>query len=34
MGTPLEPVIAGIFMEELKNSLIATLMEDMIPWNR
>ena len=34
MGSPLGPVIAGIFMVELKKLLIPALMEHMSPWKR
>ena len=34
MGSPLAPVIAGIFMVELEESLIPNLMEHMSPWKR
>ena len=34
MGSPLGPVMAGIFMVELEKSLIPTLMEHMSPWKR
>ena len=34
MGSPLGPVIAGIFMVELEKSLIPNLMEHMSPWKR
>ena len=34
MGSRLGPVIAGIFMVELKNLLIPNLMEHMSPWKR
>ena len=34
MGSFLEPVIARIFMVELKKSLIPTLIEHISPWKR
>ena len=34
MGSPLGPVIAGIFMVELEKLLIPALMEHMSPWKR
>ena len=34
MGSPLGPVITGIFMVELEKSLIPNLMEHMSPWKR
>ena len=34
MGSPLEPVIAGILMVELQKSLIPNLMKHMSPWKR
>ena len=34
MGSPLEPVIAGIFMVELERTLLARLTEYMTPWKR
>ena len=34
MGSPLGPVLSGIFMMELENSLISTLNESMILWRR
>ena len=34
MGSPLGPVIAGIFMVESEKSLIPNLMEHMSPWKR
>ena len=32
MGSPLGPVIAGIFMVELENSIIPNLMEHISSW--
>ena len=34
MGTPLGPVLSGIFMVELANSLVPTLNESMTLWRR
>ncbi len=34
MGSPLGPVLAGIFMVELEQTLLPTLTEDMFPWKR
>ena len=34
VGSPLGPVIAGIFLVELEKSLIPTLTEHMSPWKR
>ena len=34
MGSPLGPVIAGIFMAELERTLFPRLMEYMTPWKR
>ena len=34
MGSPLGPVIAGIYMVELEKSLIPNLMEHISPWKR
>ena len=34
MGSPLGPVIAGIFMVELERTLLSTLTEYMTPWKR
>ena len=34
MGSPLGPVITGLFMVELEKSLIPTLMEHMSPWKQ
>ena len=34
MGSPLGPVIAGIFMVELEKSLIPNLTEHMSPWKQ
>ena len=32
MGSPLGPVLSGIFMVELENSLVPTLNESMTLW--
>ena len=34
MGSPLGPVIAGIFMVELARTLLPRLIEYMTPWKR
>ena len=34
MGTPLGPVLSGIFMVELENSLVPTLNQSMTLWRR
>ena len=34
MGSPLGRVIAGIFMTELKRTILLTLREHMSPWKR
>ena len=34
MGSPLGPVLSGIFMVELENNLIHTLSEHLICWKR
>ena len=34
MGSPLEPVTAGIFMVELERALLPRLTEHMTPWKR
>ena len=34
MGSPLGPVLAGIFMVELKNSLVPTLGNMVLNWKR
>ena len=34
MGSPLGPVIAGIFMVELERNLLPTLSQYMISWKR
>ena len=34
MGSPLGPVLAGIFMVELERTILATLRERMSPWKR
>ena len=34
MGSPLGPVIAGIFMVELERTLVPKLAQHMYPWNR
>ena len=34
MGSPLGPVIAGIFMVELENTLVTTLSDSLLFWRR
>ena len=34
MGSPLNPVLAGIFMVELERPLLPTLRQNMSPWIR
>ena len=34
MGSPLSPVLAGIFMVELETTKLPTLREHMSPWKR
>ena len=34
MGSPLGPVLAGIFMVELERTILPTLREHMSPWKR
>ena len=34
MGSPLGPVLAGIFMVELERTILPNLREHMIPWKR
>ena len=34
MGSPLSPVLAGIFMVELERAILPTLREHMSPWKR
>ena len=34
MKSPLEPVLSGIFMVELENSLVRTLNESLTLWRR
>lgn len=34
MGSPLGPVIAGIFMVELENTLVPTLSDSLLFWKR
>ena len=34
MGSPLGPVIAGIFMVELEKTILPTLKDHMSPWKR
>ena len=34
MGSPLNPVLPGIFMVELERTILPTLREHMSPWKR
>ena len=34
MGSPLSPVLAGIFMVELERTILPALREHMNPWKR
>ena len=34
MGSPLDPVLAGIFMVELETSIISTLDRSLLKWKR
>ena len=34
MGSPLGPVLAGIFMVELENTLVTTLSNHLMSWKR
>ena len=34
MGSPLEPVLAGLFMVELENTLVTALSNHLMSWKR